>query len=414
MIIVKFKENIIKFVMCTVILLLAMLIISKLLNKPTAPVQQNDVSTSVIEFEDDKTKIYVEYPRFYGDDKVNQIIGDALYNYIKKFRESDNTKLLDMSYEVKHIFNLVNVEFNIQDSSNLVKNMNLLFDLKNQEQKNISDIYDKELLQNEIYTLVNNKYSTDVYNEVVKNSIDDYTYVFEDEEIDVYFNNINLTNLDNVPNVSITLSNPKNEEENDPNIKKYVAFTYEDGPSQYTKDISTLLEGYDSSATFFMLGSKMSNNDDIILQVLSSGNEIGSHGYDDNSYLFMTNEELNEELNKTNDIYKSITNKNLILFRPPYGKYNNDILNTNYKTVLWSLESKDWLLQDEEQIFNNIISSVSDGAIIKFQDCNEYTYTATEKLLPELNRMGYEVVSVSKLMEIKKYVYKKEAISYIK
>jgi hypothetical protein len=319
MIIFKYKENIIKFVICAVILLLTMIVVSKTLVKTTTPVEINDISTSVIEYKDDTTNIYVEYPRFYANNEINQIINDILYDYIKDFRLNENVKLLDISYVIKNVFNYVNVEFTIQDSRTVINNMNILFDLENNTQITIKDIYDNDLLKYEIYKLVKNNYPIEIYNEVIKYDINDFTYIFYDDQIYVYFNCIDLSNLDYVPSVIINMTNPDKNEANDPNIKKYIAFTYDDGPSQYTKELINILSENDSSATFFMLGNKMSNNDDIILQILSNNGEIGTNGFERKDYSIKKLEEINEDLNKTNEIYNSITKKNLSLLKEKKG-----------------------------------------------------------------------------------------------
>ena len=90
------------------------------------------------------------------------------------------------------------------------------------------------------------------------------------------------------------------------------------------------------------------------------------------------------------------------------------MLNLKYKLVLWNIDSKDWLLKDENAITENVLSSACDGCIVRFYDTFDYSCNATKKILPELKKMGYEVVSVSKLLEIKNYKYKNEAIDYIK
>ena len=98
MTIINYKENIIKYFFCIVILLLAILIIKKIFYVEVVQLDYNAVIPSVIEYEDDITKVYVEYPRFNNNDDVNKVITDYLYNYIRSFREQDSDKELDMFY----------------------------------------------------------------------------------------------------------------------------------------------------------------------------------------------------------------------------------------------------------------------------------------------------------------------------
>ena len=80
--VLKYKENIIKFSIYTIILLLIMLVISKVFYKETPKTVYNDITTSVIEHKDENTNIYVEYPRFYTNEEINTVVNETLLNYI--------------------------------------------------------------------------------------------------------------------------------------------------------------------------------------------------------------------------------------------------------------------------------------------------------------------------------------------
>lgn len=407
------KDRIFTYLMSITFLFLCLLVSVKLFYKE--PVEIDDsVVTSKIEYNDDITSIYVEYPRF-KNDNINSIITSILYSYIKEFKESNENKVLDITYSLYFKDDFVNVMFHIENTLNNIKNKNILINLKENKISYITNLYNEEELRNEIYDLVYNKYSEDIYNKIKNESINNFTYIISEDQIDVYFNNIDFENIDYIPYVEIIINSKASTNDNTIQNKKYISFTYDDGPSEYTSDILKTLELNNSSATFFMIGSKMSDNEKTIIEIDGSNSEIGMHGYTHKDLNELSEDEILSELNTANIIFESITNKTINYLRPPYGRYNEYISNLGYKIILWNIDPKDWLVKDSNKIYNNVIQNACDGCIVLMHDTYKETLEATKKLLPALNEMGYEVVSISKLLTEKNYIDENnEAISYIK
>jgi len=185
--------------------------------------------------------------------------------------------------------------------------------------------------------------------------------------------------------------------------KKTIALTFDDGPSgSKTIRLMELLAQNKMHATFFMVGNRMGSSPDILQKLLQNGNEIGSHSYNHVNLTRLTKENLLEEENKTNQIFKSITGKDLKLIRAPYGSVNNLMKeNLNYIFVNWNLDTEDWRYRNAEHIYQSVIENASDGDIILMHDLYESTVAAVEKLLPELYVRGFQVVSISELANLK-------------
>ncbi len=408
------KEKIIKFIICINILLLILLVVKNLFNNESYNERFNQISTSTIKSEDKLTTIYVEYPRFNKNDEINKIITDMIYSYIKEFKNDNSTKSLDITYKTYYINNFINIVFHIENTLSNIKYKNIIIDLDNSKVSYISSLYDKDYLENEIKKLVYNKYQTEIYNKISNENINNFTYIISDESIEVYFNNIDWENIDYIPYIIINLSEETTYINSD-NENKYIAFTYDDGPSDNTLELLNILEENNSSATFFVVGNNIKGKEDVIKKIYNSNSEVGSHGYTHMNFNTLNSKELNNEINSTNILFNSITNDKITLIRPPYGDYNDDLFNLNYKIILWNIDSKDWLLKDEDKIYNNVIKNACDGCIVLMHDRFPESIKATKKLIPELNNLGYNVVSISKLMEIKNYKSKINVpISYIK
>lgn len=406
------KKNIfIKYIVSMLIVFLVFFVISKLFIKDSENTE-DEITMSNIYYSNNDTNIYVEYPRFKSD-KINAIITNIIYSYVKEFKSSDvESKALDVSYNIYKINEYVNITFNIQNTLNNIKNKNILIDTSKEELAYITNIYDKDYLKNEINDLVYYKYSQEIYDTIKDENINNFTYIIDDDKIDIYFNNLNFNLIDYIPYVTIKTNT--NEEVSYTSENKFIAFTFDDGPSEYTNDLLKTLEANNASATFFMIGNRMRAYKDTVLNIYNSNSEIGSHSYSHKNLTEIDEKELEIELNTPELIYNEITSDNITLLRPPYGKYNDLLLNSNYNIVLWNIDPKDWLLRDSKKIYNNVISNACDGCIVIFHDIYPETIDAIKMILPKLTEMNYSVVNISKLMEIKTYDTNiKEPISYI-
>lgn len=186
--------------------------------------------------------------------------------------------------------------------------------------------------------------------------------------------------------------------------KKYVALTYDDGPSQLTtKPLLKLLEKYGASATFFINGNHANDYKDLVKEIYDNGNEIGNHTIDHVWLTKMSKEEVKRQIYGNESLLRFLSGQEgKMLVRPPYGDINQEILDTyDLSFIMWSVDSRDWEVQDAAAIQNNVFSNIQDGDIIIMHDGYTSTIDATEDILKRLNSEGFEVVSVSELFKIK-------------
>ena len=151
---------------------------------------------------------------------------------------------------------------------------------------------------------------------------------------------------------------------------KYVALTFDDGPSSFTEEIIDLLQKYNYNATFFVLGNKLNlNYKDILKKSIKNGNEIGVHGYSHRSFTKMRQATMEEEITKTKKYIKNLTGYESTLVRPPYGNITKTIKNYNLGPyILWNNDTLDWKLRDANKISSRLINSIEDKSIILMHD----------------------------------------------
>ena len=185
---------------------------------------------------------------------------------------------------------------------------------------------------------------------------------------------------------------------------KYVALTYDDGPSIIsTKKILNLLEKYDASATFFINGNHANNYKELVKEIYNKGNEIGNHTLDHGWLTKMNEEEVRRQIYGNEALLEFLSGQNTdMLVRPPYGDINQKILKEfDVSFIMWSVDSRDWEVQDVAVIQDNVFENVQDGDIIIMHDGYESTVQATEHILKRLTKEGFKVVSVTELFNLK-------------
>lgn len=88
--------------------------------------------------------------------------------------------------------------------------------------------------------------------------------------------------------------------------------------STSTIPILELLKKHNTTATFFVIGSVAEKNPEVIEKIHSEGHEIASHGYSHKPLFWLTKEDFEDEVNKTNRILYKITKEKVRGFRAPY------------------------------------------------------------------------------------------------
>lgn len=198
-----------------------------------------------------------------------------------------------------------------------------------------------------------------------------------------------------------------------PNGDKLIALTFDDGPSaQWTSQILKQLEIAGVHATFFMLGQHAEKYPEVARAVASGGHEIGNHSYDHRVLLYYGPSELEEEILNAEKAIEAATSKKTHYFRPPKAwltaSDKTRIHALGYETVLWSLNSKDWVTWDEKYIAAHIERHIQPGDIILFHDSGgvfateggdrHETVETIPRLVKALKQRGYTFVTVSELL----------------
>jgi peptidoglycan/xylan/chitin deacetylase (PgdA/CDA1 family) len=189
---------------------------------------------------------------------------------------------------------------------------------------------------------------------------------------------------------------------------KIVALTIDDAPSEYTGPILELLNANNATATFFVIGAQMPGRERILEDLVRGGNELGNHAMHDEPSRSLSDAKLTEEIlaveRSINAVYLSVrVGGRPKYFRPGSGFFSSRLRailkKLGYHLVLGNIYPHDPQIPSPWLNSKHILSMIRPGGIIVCHDRRGWTLPMLKKVLPELKRKGYSVVTVTKLLK---------------
>ena len=182
--------------------------------------------------------------------------------------------------------------------------------------------------------------------------------------------------------------------------KKMVALTYDDGPSIYTPRVLKTLKENNAVATFFVVGNRVPTYSDTVKKAHDMGCEIGNHTYEHKSLPNLSETEVKRQISKTNKEVKKAIGEKPVIMRPTGGATNANVKQwVGMPSIIWSIDTLDWKTRNADSTRRAVLNRVKDGDIVLMHDLYSATATASETIIPELVRRGYQLVTVSELAE---------------
>ncbi|KAI0136423.1 chitooligosaccharide deacetylase [Xylariales sp. AK1849] len=188
---------------------------------------------------------------------------------------------------------------------------------------------------------------------------------------------------------------------------KVLALTIDDAPSEYTEQILGVLKAYDATATFFVIGGQVSGREEILADIVRSGNELGNHAMHDEPSRALSDEELTAQIDTVRDKIRAAyaTAEKPVppqYFRPGSGFFSDRmrrlVNKLGYRMVLGSIYPHDPQIKYSWLNAKHILSMMHPGGIIICHDRRGWTVPMLRKVLKEAKQRGYRVVSVSELL----------------
>ena len=185
---------------------------------------------------------------------------------------------------------------------------------------------------------------------------------------------------------------------------KYVALTFDDGPSgKYTRKLLDGLYDRGVQATFLLCGYRMKDYPDLTQRIVDEGHEIGYHGYTHKNMQSMSRRAIAQELEDSQTLLPEGCRP--VFLRPPGGCCSDAVRQVaqvrNLAILGWSVDPRDWATHDTAAIERAVLKNVGDGDIVLLHDMSDSSVKAALDIVDVLLQKDYEIVTVSRLVRIR-------------
>jgi peptidoglycan/xylan/chitin deacetylase (PgdA/CDA1 family) len=192
------------------------------------------------------------------------------------------------------------------------------------------------------------------------------------------------------------------------NTKKYLAITFDDGPSENTGKVLDTLRELDVKATFFCIGKNIPGREGILRKVTGEGHLIGNHSFSHSFWFDLkTKMQMTKEIQKADESIKSVIGKKPLLFRPPYGvttpAMGKSIAETKHVVIGWNIRSLDTTGIPKREMLTRIKKKLVPGSIILLHDHVNGTELVLKDLVSMIRTNGYEIIPLDELLNIEAY-----------
>lgn len=170
--------------------------------------------------------------------------------------------------------------------------------------------------------------------------------------------------------------------------------------------MKVLLEN-DAKATFFVIGSQAPGREDILKRLILNGNELGNHAMHDEPSRSLSDSTLIAEMQTVDKIIHDTYSAASISLPPKYfrpgsaffsERMRKIVSSLGYRIVLGGIYPHDPQIPYWSINARHILSMVRPGGIIICHDRRSWTLPMLKRVLPELKRRGYHVVTVTNLL----------------
>lgn len=170
----------------------------------------------------------------------------------------------------------------------------------------------------------------------------------------------------------------------------------------YTDTLLEVMKEHDVKCTFFMVEFWSKKNPDYVKKIHDAGHEIGTHSATHPYMSKLDKSTIVKELTTSSQAIESITGQKVILFRPPYGDYNDLLINTakdlSLYTIQWDVDSLDWKDLSKQQITERVVTRVKNGSIVLFHNQGLHTHEALSDIIKNLKDKGYTFCTIGELI----------------
>ncbi len=172
--------------------------------------------------------------------------------------------------------------------------------------------------------------------------------------------------------------------------------------NEQTDTLLSILDANKVKTTFFLVGEWVDKYPESVEKIHKRGHDVGNHS-DTHAHLTQISvDEQKKELTECNKKIEAITKKPVTLFRPPYGEYDNSVVNVTNECemycVQWNIDSLDWKDPSPQEMVDRIKQKLCPGSIILLHNGAKNTPEALPLIIEMIKSEGYDIVPISELI----------------
>jgi len=174
----------------------------------------------------------------------------------------------------------------------------------------------------------------------------------------------------------------------------------------YTEPILDVLEKTGVPAAFFLVGTYIRDNPELVSRMAADGHIVANHTMSHpNMSAIADLQSFEKELQQTEDFYRNLTGEEMPrYYRPPKGVYSEENLKVakqlGYKTVFWSLAYVDWYVDKQpsrDEAFAKLLPRAHPGMVLLLHSTSKTNAELLEELITRYREMGFEFESLDHL-----------------
>ena len=175
----------------------------------------------------------------------------------------------------------------------------------------------------------------------------------------------------------------------------------------YTDELLDIMEKNGVRCTFFAVQFWVEKYPEYAEKIVNAGHELGTHSRTHSYMSKQTVAEIKDELTTSSQAIERITGQKVTLFRPPYGDYDNDVIQTSLSLgiypIQWDVDSLDWKNLSANEIALRIVNGAKPGSIILCHNNGMHTAEALPTLFTTLKNRGFTFVPIGELIYKENY-----------
>jgi peptidoglycan/xylan/chitin deacetylase (PgdA/CDA1 family) len=186
-------------------------------------------------------------------------------------------------------------------------------------------------------------------------------------------------------------------------VARCIALTFDGGPGRDTPRLLDILREQKVPATFFLLGrNHVTRHPDVVRRMDREGHEVANHTWTHRILVHFGEEEVREELARTQKAIEDVTGRAPTLMRPPQGRTNPMVTGVarelGLALVLWDNTARDYATTDSALIESRVLAQAERDGIVLLHDIYDGTVPAVPGIIAKLRKRGYTFVTVPQLL----------------